>query len=181
MRALAVLVLLAAVAYGDEPRTTPAGFDHAIHDRDLFTGGKDPVPCARCHLEKLGKLVGKPDHNACFTGCHGGTKPVGRRGMKSTDPTRDKVCTTCHAEAALAAPFTGALPVGYPPYTTDVDFGISIGHKQHAAVACDKCHADPERKQQSAPHARCAGCHDGATGHGPPMSKCVGCHPAAAG
>ena len=48
-----------------------AGFDHIVHDRDLDVKGKPAVPCAQCHVEQKGKLVGKPGHAACFGACHG--------------------------------------------------------------------------------------------------------------
>jgi c(7)-type cytochrome triheme protein len=170
--AVALLVGVSAVAQADS-RQQPVGFDHGVHERDLYAGGKDPLPCARCHVVKAGKLVGRPDHAACFGACHG-PRPT----TAKVPADREKLCVACHAEAALAA---GNTAVSYPPYVIDRDFGLVLGHKQHAAVACTQCHADPERKVRGIPHARCAGCHDGTAGHGPPMTDCARCHPPAIG
>src|SRR6266700_620942 len=99
------------------PHAAPAatGFDHYVHDRDLFAGGKDPVPCARCHIERAGHLIGKPDHASCFGTCHGPTPIAPARGARIHEPDRIKLCATCHAETALIAPYSGTLTVGYPP------------------------------------------------------------------
>lgn len=163
MRALVVLVLLAGVAMAG-----PVGFDHVVHDRNVVVNGGDSIPCGRCH-DKGGKLLAKPGHAACFGACHGplpGKAPVG---------DRTKVCTNCHEEASLTSK--------KPPanYTVESDFNVSFGHKQHAAVACSQCHDMREKATKPATHARCASCHDGAKGHGPPMAKCTSCHPTAVG
>jgi c(7)-type cytochrome triheme protein len=179
MKALALAALI--VAAGIASAEPAGGFDHHVHERNLFAGGKDPIPCARCHVERNGRLVGRPDHSSCFGACHGAKPVTPARGAMIRDADRMKVCKSCHAEALLVAPYSGKLAVGYPPYTIDPDFSLSVGHKQHRDVACTQCHADPERKQPVVAHARCISCHDGATGHGPPMSKCAGCHPAASG
>ena len=200
-----LLVMVAAIASADP---APAGFDHYVHDRNLFAGGKDPVPCARCHIERAGHLIGKPDHAACFGACHGPRPVAPARGAKLHEPDRIKVCAACHAETALSAPYAGTLAVGYPPYKTDPDFRLAIGHNQHRDVACTQCHADPEHPHPGVAHARCLGCHDGTKSHGPgstslrsasdartpdlppaypppsrgpAMSACGGCHPAASG
>ncbi|MDB4958040.1 MAG: hypothetical protein JWO36_5609 [Myxococcales bacterium] len=180
MRAAFVLILLAAGVAHAQPAAN--GFDHYLHDRDLFAGGKDPVPCGSCHVERAGRLVGKPDHASCFGACHGPQPTAPARGAKIREPDRVKICTSCHAASALVAPYTGKLSVGYPPYTIDPDFGLAIGHKQHHDVPCVQCHADlSQPAAHKIAHARCAGCHDGTPGHGPSMAKCAGCHPAASG
>src|SRR5690606_30342722 len=135
MRALVVFVLvLGGVASADELRTAPTGFDHIFHDRNLIVEGVGALPCARCHAESKGKLVGKPGHAACFGACHGPAPKAPRRGAKLAFGERNKVCMTCHAESVQAAPYAGKLPVGYPPYRTDPDFNITFGHKRHASV-----------------------------------------------
>lgn len=191
MRALAVAAVAAfavswcgAAAYADELRTTPTGFDHTFHERNLFVKNIGSLPCARCHTEQKGKLVGKPGHAACFGECHGSMPTAPARGGKLQFGDRTKVCMNCHAESAQAVPFTGKLAVGYPPYGTDPDFNIALGHKQHGAIACTQCHDMRQGPvQPRAPHSRCAGCHDGTSqpGRGPAMSKCSGCHPQAIG
>lgn len=177
MRAIIILWMLAGVAAAD-PRTVAFGFDHHVHDRDLVVSGGDALACARCHVLRAGMLVGKPGHEACFGACHGARPVAPARGAKIATGDRDKVCTACHSEAQLAAPYTGKLPVPYPPYKIDADFGIALGHKDHAAVACSQCHT-PESTKKPVPHARCAGCHDGKQAS--PMTACDGCHPAAIG
>jgi c(7)-type cytochrome triheme protein len=176
-----VVVVLAALARADGPRATAVGFDHLLHDRQLVVNGGDSLACARCHVVTAGRLVGRPGHATCFGACHGATPPTPRVGARlSLDPDRFKLCTVCHAEAALVAPFNGRLGVPYPPYTIDRDFNLAIGHKQHAQAACAACHAPPEtRSPPHAPHTRCIACHDGA--RAPGMERCAGCHPQASG
>jgi c(7)-type cytochrome triheme protein len=173
LRAIAIIALVCGVAFGDAPRTAAVGFDHLVHDRNLVVSGGEALACARCHVLEHGRLVGKPGHASCFGACHG-APPV--RGKVPQD--RIKVCEACHAEAALVAPVKGKLLAHYPPYTIDRDFNLALGHKQHAPVACTECHA-VDSKAKPAPHARCAGCHDGR--RGPAMEKCAGCHPPAIG
>jgi c(7)-type cytochrome triheme protein len=143
--------------------------------------GGDSLACAHCHLMTKGRLVRRPDHATCFGACHGAAPVAPRVGViPSLEPDRLKVCTACHAEAGLVAPFRGGLAVPYPPYAIDRDFNLAIGHKQHAQTACSACHAPPEtRSPPAAPHTRCIGCHDGS--HGPSMERCGGCHPQASG
>ena len=180
-RALIAVLLLAGVARADGPRTTPFGFDHTVHDRDVNVSGGEPIACAHCHQEKNGRLVGRPEHAACFGACHGAPPATPARGARlAIEPARMKLCANCHAEAALVAPFTGKLAVTYPPYTTDQDFNLLLGHKQHREVACTQCH-DPITKKRPPPHQRCAGCHDGGKNHGPAMATCGTCHPPAVG
>jgi hypothetical protein len=128
MRALLVLCLVAGVASADGPRTTPYGFDHLVHQRNLDVKGHAPIACARCHLEQKGKLVGKAGHSACFGACHGPAPVAPKRGSKLAFGDREKVCTACHAESTQGTVFTGRLPVGYPPYSLDPDFNITFGH-----------------------------------------------------
>lgn len=174
MRALVIVALLAGVAAAG----APFGFDHHVHDRDLVVDGGDALPCARCHALRAGMLVGKPGHAACFGACHGPAPVRPARGGTIVVGDRGKVCLACHGEAQLAAPFAGRLPVPYPPYKIDADFGITLGHKQHAAIACTQCHT-PEAKTRPAPHARCASCHDGKAASA--MTACATCHPDAVG
>lgn len=178
-----LLVLLVGTARADDLRPTATGFDHIFHDRNLIVKGTDALPCAKCHTEQKGKLVGKPGHSACFGACHGPAPVAPKRGGKLVFGERAKVCMNCHAEAAQATPYPGKLKAAYPPYGNDPDFNIMLGHQQHGTVACTQCHdmrANPPKRQ---PHDRCAGCHDGAAtrGHGPAMSKCMTCHPQAVG
>jgi c(7)-type cytochrome triheme protein len=163
-------------------RTTPIGFDHTLHERDVLVSGAESLPCARCHVLQGGRLVGRPTHAACFGACHSNPPKAPPPGKKLVlDPDRLKLCTNCHAESVLVAPYSGKLPVAYPPYTIDQDFNLSLGHKQHREFACTQCH-DTSGKRGPA-HQRCLGCHDGSgsPGHGPAMTKCSGCHPPAVG
>jgi c(7)-type cytochrome triheme protein len=175
------LTALVASARADGPRTTAVGFDHYLHDRQLVVSGAESLACSRCHTLAKGAVVGKPDHATCFGGCHGAAPARPRVGSKlALDPGRAQVCTACHAEAALVAPFAGKLAVPYPPYAIDRDFNLMIGHKRHAASACTDCHAAPEtRVKAPAPHSRCVGCHDGARTFA--MDRCTDCHPPASG
>jgi hypothetical protein len=170
--ALTAAVMLVTAGAAAAPSTRPAGFEHILHDRDLVVSGGEALPCARCHAMRAGALVGRPDHAVCFGACHG--RPP-RRGEAPGD--RLAVCTSCHAEAVVVAAAPPAYPVHYPPYTLDPDFAIAVGHKRHAQLACATCHGG----SRSAPHRRCAGCHDGASGHGPAMTACTGCHTPGAG
>lgn len=154
------------------------GFDHIVHDRNLVVKGGEALPCGRCHVEKQGKLVGKPGHAACFGSCHGSSPAPPKAGAKPTVGDRIKVCTACHAEPQLQKPFTGKLAVAYPPYKIDRDFNITFGHKQHSATTCTQCHT-AGGSRPGPPHQRCASCHDGAKAAA--MSKCTTCHPQAVG
>lgn len=169
---LAILIGLAGVAWADPPRATPVGFDHLVHDRDLVVGGGEALACVRCHVVRAGRLVGRPDHRVCFGACHGAAPT---RPHEPVAADRRRVCTACHAEDALVPPFTGSLRVGYPPYTFERDFGLTLSHKQHGMVACTQCHG----AAKPSPHERCAGCHDGERAR--PMTECSRCHPAAIG
>ncbi len=188
------LALCAGVAHGDGPRTTAIGFDHTLHTRDVEVSGASEIACARCHDVKAGRLVGRPGHAACFGACHGASPATPRRGTTlALEPDRVKLCTNCHAEAVLVAPFSGRLAVPYPPYTIDRDFNLTLGHAQHRAVACTLCHDPVARERpaargrpaahEPAPHARCSGCHDGTptAGHAFAMAACATCHPRAVG
>jgi c(7)-type cytochrome triheme protein len=157
-----------------------AGFDHIVHDRNLDVKGVGALPCAKCHVESKGKLVGKPGHGACFGQCHGPPPKPPARGAKLVIEDA-KLCTSCHAESLLQKPYAGKLAAFYPPYGADPDFNVSFGHKQHASAACTLCH--DLRGKRPAPHARCLGCHDGsgAQGHTAAMSSCASCHPRAVG
>jgi len=184
MRIVILLVVLTGVARA-QPRTVAAGFDHMVHARTIDVRNEPAIACTRCHAAPRGKLVGRPDHAACFTApCHGAA-PVAPKAKQPNviPPERAKICLACHSEAALAQPFVKTVPVGYPPYTFDQDFTVLLGHKQHAATACAACHADPAAKRAAPqpPHARCAGCHDGLAGKGPAMVKCESCHRRATG
>ncbi|HEY5922324.1 MAG TPA: cytochrome c3 family protein [Kofleriaceae bacterium] len=172
-----VLALVAAVV------VLVAGFDHIVHDRNLDVKGVGVLPCARCHVETKGKLVGKPGHAACFGQCHGPPPKPPNHGAKLTLGDDAEVCTSCHTAAALQKPFTGKLPVFYPPYSAEQDFNVTFGHKQHAATACTQCHDTRAKPQKPATHQRCLGCHDGsgAQGRAPAMANCATCHPRAVG
>ncbi|MEO8554689.1 MAG: cytochrome c3 family protein, partial [Kofleriaceae bacterium] len=113
MRSLVVLLVLMGVARADGPRATAIGFDHTVHARNVDVSGAAPIDCTRCHDQKAGRLVGRPGHAACFGTCHG---PAPKTARTRLEPDRLKLCTSCHAEAALVAPFAGTLAVGYPPY-----------------------------------------------------------------
>jgi c(7)-type cytochrome triheme protein len=172
-----VLGLFSGSAFGDGARTVAIGFDHTVHARDVEVSGAAPVACARCHDERAGRLVGRPGHAACFGTCHGPAPTLARQPLEGD---RLKLCTNCHAEAALVPPFKGALAVAYPPYRIDRDFSLVLGHRQHRDLACVQCH-DPVAHKRAAPHARCAGCHDGTTPQRFAMARCESCHPPAVG
>lgn len=172
MRA-AVMVLalsLASVAQAEPPR----GFDHVVHDGKIVVSGRDAVACATCHpIAAGGGLIGRPGHAACLGACHPAPR---QRRPASADAT--PVCEACHPPSSLGQ---RRPAVGYPPYQVDPDFGLAFDHARHRAVDCARCHAAPgDRARPPTPHARCAGCHDGATA-APPMAACVGCHPAGTG
>ncbi len=174
--AIAAVIAVAGIA-GAAPTTAnprAIGFEHNLHDRDLVVAGAESLACARCHALSGGALAGKPGHAACFGACHG---PPPRRGDRPGE--RLAICTSCHAEAVVVAPSARAFPVHYPPYTLEPNFAITVGHQRHQRVACAQCH----RSARAAPHARCAGCHDGsgAAGRGPAMTACKGCHTPATG
>ena len=185
IRALIVLALIAGAARADGPRTIAIGFDHNLHARDVEVSSGAPIACAHCHDEKAGRLVGRPGHAACFGTCHGPAPTTPKRGAKlALDDAHLRLCTNCHAESALLAPYTGTLTVGYPPYRIDRDFSLALGHKQHRDAPCVQCH-DPITKKPPVPtpHVRCIGCHDGSTtkGHAFAMATCAPCHPQAVG
>ncbi|MBA3454554.1 MAG: hypothetical protein H0T42_15805 [Deltaproteobacteria bacterium] len=187
MRAAVVITLLIGARLASaQPATVPVGFDHVIHNRDVLVSGAESIPCTSCHVTRSGLLTGRPDHKACFGACHGAapTRPK-KSATAAIAPERMKVCTSCHAESVLLAPFTKA-PVTYPPYTP-TDFALEAPHKKHAAITCNQCHGYPGAGSESrplhlgpkgVPHRRCTGCHDGsgAAGRGPAMTACEGCH-----
>jgi len=172
--ALIVVLLIGAGVAAAQPATSPVGFDHVIHNRDLQVSGADSLACTSCHVQRSGLLVGRPDHKGCFGACHG-SAPVrpAKNAKLALEPAKLKICTACHAESVLLAPFA-KVPVTYPPYTP-TDFALEIPHKRHAAVTCSQCHNQPK---SGAPHRRCISCHDGsgAAGKGPAMTACNGCH-----
>jgi len=173
--ALIVVLLIGAGVAAAQPATSPVGFDHVIHNRDLQVSGADSLACTSCHVQRSGLLVGRPDHKGCFGACHG-SAPVrpAKNAKLALEPAKLKICTACHAESVLLAPFA-KVPVTYPPYTP-TDFALEIPHKRHAAVTCSQCHNQPK---SGAPHRRCISCHDGsgAAGKGPAMTACNGCQP----
>ncbi len=170
MRAFALLVALVALAgIGDAD-----GFDHAQHDRAV---GSATIACAHCHaLDKAGRLVGIPGHTACFGTCHGAPPKMPARGAKlALADDQRRLCASCHAEASLAAPFTGRMPIANVPAR---DFDLAFGHKRHAGAACTQCH-DVSSGARPQPPPRCAAGHDGAKAAA--MTACSGCHPTADG
>jgi len=163
----------------DPAQQRPVGFDHRIHDRNLIVSGKEALACTRCHALAQGRIVGKPAHEACFGACHGAA-PAKSAQKIAVPADQIRVCTACHAGAALAARASGKrakLGVPYPPYTIDRDFGLTMSHKGHAQVACDSCHFT----KQTGPHARCVACHAKPGGAAPAMTACASCHPDAYG
>ncbi len=190
MRALVAIIglaLVAGVAHA-EPHAVALGFDHNLHDRDVVVSGADSIACTKCHASRGSRPV-PPGHAACFGACHGpAPRPPARGAKLQLDAERTKLCASCHAETALAAPFTGRLAVPYPPYTSDPDFALAIGHQRHAAIPCTQCHTPGDHAaRKGGVHARCGGCHDGggaAKGpvtRGPPMTSCATCHTPGAG
>ena len=185
--AIIIAILVGARLVAAQPATIPAGFDHVIHNRDVLVSGAESIACTSCHVVRAGLLVGRPDHKGCFGACHGAPPSTPSKAAKlEISPERMKICSNCHAEAVLLAPFTKA-PVTYPPYTP-TDFALEAPHKRHAAITCSQCHnrlaagigSRPLHVGHAAgiPHRRCLSCHDGsgAPGRGPAMTACVGCH-----
>ncbi len=183
MRAAIALAALAVAIAPQAARAAPAGFDHNIHLSRVAVAGKGEIPCTRCHTWRGNALAGKPGHAACFDGCHGGMPAPPAPGARpAPPPERLRVCVACHDEALLGRPYAGPAPfaVAYPPYRTDPDHALAIGHRTHGAIACTQCH---DGAAGGAPHRRCAGCHDGgaAAGRGPAMTACARCHTPASG
>ncbi|MBK9031878.1 MAG: cytochrome c3 family protein [Myxococcales bacterium] len=168
--ALGALLALARPARADQP----IGFDHPIHEGKVVVQGGAEVGCASCHpITARGALIGRPDHRACFGACHG---PAPTRAAPDLE-ARARVCQTCHAPTALAA---RRPTVAYPPYALDADFGITFGHRHHAAADCTTCHAVPGGPARAtAVHGRCATCHTATAA--PRMPDCGGCHAAGFG
>lgn len=136
-----------------------SGFDHAKHAASTHDG----IACAQCHVTT--KTLAKPDHSTCFGKCHGPVPTLKQPAMQQ----RKAVCMTCHTDAALA----GADKTAFAQRPkSPAEFTLAIGHKRHAAVACAQCHT----QRVAAPHTRCAGCHVGSAGKGPPMALCTSCH-----
>lgn len=171
--------LVGAAASFDASRAAPIGFDHMHHDRQVEIAGHDPVACRACHdLTDDGRPRGRPDHRACFGACHG---PAPARARTLVVPAAQvRLCSACHAGAALAARAAGSatpLTVAYPPYTIDRDWALVLSHKVHASD-CASCH-----RGATPPHTRCLGCHrarpaPGApvAGAAPPIGACTLCH-----
>jgi c(7)-type cytochrome triheme protein len=174
-RILVAITILACVRIAAAEDNVPAGFDHNLHERDWNTAGNEkPIPCTRCHGLQNGLLAGRPDHATCFGACHGTPPAKGVRGQKlAIKEDQARMCSNCHAPAALAKPFEKKLAVAYPPYAPS-DFALAANHQSHAAIACASCHLSTK----AAPHKRCLGCHDGsgATGKAAAMTNCQPCH-----
>ena len=102
-------------------------------------------------VDKTGRLVGKPGPHCMLrrrVTAHSPATPRDRQARLALDADHLKVCArSCHAESLLAAPFTGRMPVPFPPYTIERDFNLALGHKQHAAA---RVHAMPRRLRQGA-------------------------------
>ncbi|MCE9576102.1 MAG: hypothetical protein K8W52_23320 [Deltaproteobacteria bacterium] len=133
----------------DATRTTPLGFDHIKHDRQVGTSGAEPIACRACHdLTDDGRPRGRPGHAACFGACHG---PAPGRGRTLVVPAAQvPLCARCHAGSALAARVAGTptpLTVAYPPYAFDRDWALTLSHQTHAND-CATCH----RGSAAAPH-----------------------------
>jgi len=174
--ALVVLAVVGALVYAQAPApaplaTAPVGFDHNLHERDVAVSGAEAVLCTSCHPQTNGLLIGRPTHASCFGTCHGAAPARGKKEAKLEIAAAQRpVCVACHAEAALAAPFSKALPVSYPPYVA-TDFALGMPHKGHKDIACTQCHFVPGKPVA---HRRCLGCHDGTKA--PTMTLCRGCH-----
>lgn len=174
MRALVIallLVVFSAIAYAD--------FDHNLHERDIFTAGKEAVPCARCHALKDGIPVGRPDHAACFGACHGpvpARQALAKKGTKRVvAEDQRRICGDCHTAAQIDDASIRPT-VTYPPYAAG-DFSLVLNHKAHGAAACTTCHTPPTdapSKIKTTPHKRCVGCHDGTKSFA--MTACATCH-----
>ena len=156
------------------PRTTAIGFDHTVpraQRRRSVGVGADRVR-STAHEQKSRKPVDRqapatprvsayPAHGAAPAAPEARREALDRRG------SRLKLCTNCHAEAALVAPYTGTLAVPYPAVSDlkSADFNLVIGHaKQHRDAPCTvSATIDRDEEAAGATHAvACAAkCHDG--------------------
>lgn len=188
MRPLALLAGIALVAalatIGRSQPESPAarGFDHLVHEGKVAVAGSAAIPCADCHVDGRGRIDSSPGHGACFGACHGAT-PAPQRGSKPRPlgDDRRRLCTACHAPAAVTALEEGTAADLKAALAVDADYGLDFSHQAHAtAAACQDCHANLDGAASRAPtHSRCAGCHQASAS--PAMATCDGCHRAAYG
>ena len=196
-----------APAAGPAAGDTATGHDHLLHARQVAAAGAPAIACERCHaLARDGRLAGPPGHAACFGACHG-PAPRGRPGAAvALTPARRRVCTACHAPAALdraAASRRERLRMDDALRGAAPEHALALSHARHLAPSqarggCLTCHDVPQddratgaRAPRTAGHDRCIPCH-GAPGQpapragapgpaAPPMSACERCHVPVAG
>jgi c(7)-type cytochrome triheme protein len=180
-----VVALVAAAAIGRsqpaEPEPAARGFDHLVHEGKVSVAGSASLACADCHLIR-GRIDRSPGHAACFGACHGDRPgPLRARTPQPLDDDRRRLCTVCHAPAAVTALEQGTATALPARPTVDADYGLAFPHRVHDGLAtCKDCHGDPDAPgPPPRTHARCAGCHDAAAA--PAMNACEGCHRAAYG
>lgn len=180
----AAVALLAAAALARSQPDQPAarGFDHLVHEGKVAVAGTEAIACADCHLVR-GRIDPSPGHDACFGACHGDLPgPLRRRTARPLDDDRRRLCTVCHAPAAVTALEEGTATRFEARPTIDADYGLAFSHAVHARPAtCEDCHAGPGSAREPGDprarpriHERCAECHDAGTA--PAMSACDGCH-----
>ncbi len=144
-----------------------APFSHQAHATRLTTGGPAGTidDCDGCHrLDARGepRSIG---HAAC-TACHA-------EDFMSAKP---RICGACHASTE---PWR-ALVVDRMPAPSS-DFGASLDHGRHQAVACERCHSLDTSARELRPargHVACSGsgCHANTDGPVPWLSACTTCH-----
>lgn len=167
-------------------------YDHAWHDGKVAVSGQPTVPCTRCHrMDRRGVIAGRPDHDSCFGSCHGPPPQRWRRNRPQAvaDEIR-RVCTVCHAPAAITRTIagTGDRPtVAYPPYS-DPEHGIAMSHRKHASASkaargspCLGCHGLPRAPQRKNPNPGAARPGEATTRAArvttrPAHTRCIACH-----
>lgn len=135
-------LLLVALLCGSGPvradAATRTGFDHPGHARALARAGgatAAPLSCERCHTQKAGQLVRRPDHAACFGECHGAA------------PTRQEAAPAGMRPAAAAGPATAPPSPAAGPATAPPPPAAASPADEQAALrarTCGACHAAAE-------------------------------------
>jgi c(7)-type cytochrome triheme protein len=120
---------------------------------------------AACHRLAAGGEPRSTGHGAC-TACHAEHFVAPRPG----------ICGACHASTE---PWR-ALTVDRMPSPTS-DFGASLDHGRHRALACERCHSlDTAARELRPPrgHVACSGsgCHAASGGPPPALAACAACH-----
>jgi predicted CXXCH cytochrome family protein len=150
----------------DAPRTTYK----VVRDGKRFLHAQPEhaaanLACTTCHPFGKASEIVVVGHGPCAT-CH--ADDFTRR-----EPT---ICNACHNGTE---PWRPLVADRLPAQTTE--FGASLDHGKHAAIACTSCHALATQHVELRPprgHAACraSGCHELDKGPAPTLSRCEGCH-----